>query len=124
MIGDSGIANAASGCIPIQGLQPLAHILVVSPDVPTLTLMSQFLLPRPPSFLGAKNLGIWEAAKDSSGVSSEKREKEDTFVGCIWRSLRIGTAFMQCCDTIGLQIWPSKDAASELGYSHCLCQHN
>ena len=41
----------------------------------------------------AKDLGIWGAAKDSSSVSSKKREKKAAFEGCIRRSLRIGTAF-------------------------------
>ena len=36
------------------------------------------------------------------------------FVGCIWRSLWIGTAFVRCCDVIGIQMQPLKDANPEL----------
>ena len=64
-------------------------------------------------FSGAKNVWICEAVKDSSGASSK-----GAFVGFIWRSLQIGTAFSQCCDVVGLQIRPPKDADTELG--HCL----
>ena len=70
------------------------------------TLTSRFLSPRPAKvtiyatrchhflssfffFRRTKNLGICEATKDSSGVSSKKREK---------RSLRFGTAFAWRCD--------------------------
>ena len=68
----------------------------------------------------AKNLGICEATKDSSGVSSKKREKESAFAGCIWRSFRIGTAVARHCDIIGLQLRPLKDAVPELRHSTCL----
>ena len=52
----------------------------------------------------AKNLGICEAVKDSSGASSKNSEKKATIVGCIRRSLQIGTAFPRHCDLIGLQM--------------------
>ena len=68
---------------------PLEHFPVASPDVKIDDLhhaMSQFW--------HAKNLGICEATKDSSGASSKKREKKTAVVGCIWRRLRIGT--VQC----------------------------
>ena len=89
------------------------------------TLASWFLLPRPAKvmiyatrcchflsfflsyFFGhAKNLGICEATKDSNSPSSKNREKKATFVGCIWRSLRIGTA------SVFWRNWPS-DVASK-----------
>ena len=59
----------------------------------------------------AENLGIWEAAKDGRGASCG--------MGCVWRSLRIWTASARRCDVIGLQMRPLKDAAPELGHSHC-----
>ena len=71
-------------------------------------------------FWCAKNLGICESTKDSNGAPSKKREKKVAFVGCIWMSLRIGTAFMQRCDVIGLQMQPPKDADPELGHSICV----
>ena len=45
-------------------------------------------------FWRAKNLGIREATKDSSGASSKKREKRAA----------IGGAFVQRCDAISLQM--------------------
>ena len=62
------------------------------------SLWSIFLVASP------KNLGICEATKDSSYASSNKSKKKAAFVGCIWRSLRIGTAFAQPSNVIGLQM--------------------
>ena len=92
------------------------------------TLTSRFVPPKArhsdslshmmsPFFGRAKNLGICEAAKDSSSASSKKREKKAAFVSCIWRSLRFGTIALRC-GVIGLQMWPSKDVDPELGHSH------
>ena len=50
----------------------------------------------------SKNLGICEATKDSSRASSKNREKKAAFVGCIWRSLQIWTAFVQRCYLMSL----------------------
>ena len=69
----------------------------------------------------AVNLGMCETTKDRSGASTKKREKE-AFVGCIWTSLRIGTAFAQHCDIIGLQMRPLKDADPELRHSNLVMQ--
>ena len=69
----------------------------------------------------AKNLGIFEATKDSSRASSKNRKKKAAFVGCIWRSLRIGTAFVRRCDVIGLQLQSPKDADPELRHSKSVC---
>ena len=49
-----------------------------------------------------------------------KRGKEGAFVGCIWRSLYIGTAFARHSDVIGFQMWPLKDADPELRHSNSL----
>ena len=104
------------------------------------TLTLRFLLPRPVKvticamlcchflsfflsffFFGStKNLGICEATKHSSSASSKKSEKKASFVGCIWRSLWIGTAFALRCDVTGLQMRPLKDANPELRQSNCV----
>ena len=39
------------------------------------------------------------------------------FLGCIWRSLWIGTAFTWRCDVTGLQMLPLKDADPKLWHS-------
>ena len=70
-------------------------------------------------FRRGMNLGIREATKYSSGASSKKREKKAAFMGCLWRSLRIRTAFARHCDIIGPRMRPSKDAAPELGHNLC-----
>ena len=49
--------------------------------------------------------------------SSKKSEMKASFVGCIWRSLRIRKAFTWYCDVIGLQLWPLKDSDPELRHS-------
>ena len=115
---------------------PSEHFLVVSWNVPALTHTSRFLSTRPAkvmiyatqwrhflffSFFGpAKNPGILEDAKNSSCASYKTREKDAAFVGCIWMSLQIETAFVRHCDVIGLQMWPPKDAEPELRHIKCL----
>ena len=56
--------------------------------------------------------------KYSSGASSKKREKKAAFVGCIWRSRRIGTAFVRRSDLIGPKMQPPKHADPELRHSN------
>ena len=46
----------------------------------------------------------------------KKREKKDAFVGCMWRSLWIGTAFAQRCGVIGPWI------GTQLYV--CMCEHD
>ena len=70
-------------------------------------------------FRSAKNLGICESAKDGRDASYKNREKKATFVGCIWRSLQIGSAFMWRCDVIGIQMRPPKHADPEMGHNLC-----
>ena len=107
-------------------VEPLEHFLVASPDV--LPLCHDFCRSGPQKwrstphdvtifslslfFFGhAKNLGMCEAMTDSSSESSKKKEKKE-----LW----IGTDFTQCCDVIGLQMCPLKDADPELRHSKWL----
>ena len=86
----------------------------------TMSLFPLFLS----SFSGAQK--ILGYVRPRSHTSSKKREKNAVYVGCIWRSLRIGTALVQCSDVIGLQMRHPKDEDPELkhntcGYVHWLC---
>ena len=103
------------------------------------TLTSWFLPPRPTKvtiyakwcrhfslsffFSGVQRIFVYMRPwKDDSGASSKNREKKAAFVGCIWRSLWIVTAFARCCDVIGLRMRPLKDADPELRHSKCVGQ--
>ena len=57
------------------------------------------------SFLGAQRILGYVRPRSIVAVHpSKNREKKDVFVGCIWRSLWIGTDFAQRCDVIALQM--------------------
>ena len=65
----------------------------------------------------AKNLGICEAAKDCSRASSKRREKKEHLWAAFGGANELGQPSL---GVIGLQMRPSKDAASELGHSLCV----
>lgn len=48
-------------------------------------------------------------------ASSKKREKKALFLGCVWRGLRIGTAFARHCDVIVLQMRPFEGCSPRNG---------
>ena len=67
------------------------------------------------SFVGEQGiLGYGRPRRIVAVHPPQRGKKKAAFVGCIWRSLQIKTAFERRRDVIGLQMRPPKDADPEL----------